>query len=166
MVKINKIILGTDEPGINPDSKELAMVIVNRLGLNPRKKGSTEHMYNILLELYERVKKASQSKNPIEAVMTVEEMATYARISRQTMYEYLDRWLILNLITKTTYIDQNGKVVIGYRLNGNTLESTFEKVKVKINTNLQMTEKYISELQKIIKNEKISKAQKEKTQTK
>ena len=78
------------------------------------------------------------------------------------MYEYLGRWTTLDLIIKATYIDQDSKVIIGYKLNGNTLENAFEKVKAKINNNLQMTEKYLQELQKIVKNEKISRSQKSK----
>jgi hypothetical protein len=49
--------------------------------------------------------------------------------------------------------------VIGYKLNGNTLEQAFEKTKAKINNNLQFTQKYILELQKTLKNEKISQAE-------
>ncbi len=157
-----KLILNDDEPSINPTAEELAKVIVKRLGLEPRKKGSTEHMHAVLVELYEREKLAGQTKDPTKAVITVEEMAIHAHISRQTMYEYLGRWTALDFIIKATYIDQERKVIIGYKLNGNTLESAFGKVRAKISNNLQLTEKYLEELQKLIKNEKISKAQREK----
>ena len=160
---MGKIVLYDEEPGINANSEELAKVIVKRLGLEPRKKGSTEHMHEVLLELYERSKESAQKKNPTIAIMTVEEMAIKARISRQTMYEYLGRWTSIDLIIKATYIDKDNKVVIGYKLNGNTLESAFTKIKAKINTNLMMTEKYITELQKTIKNEKISMTQRRKS---
>ena len=36
--------------------------------------------------------------------MTVEEMGNAAGITRQTMYDYLKRWIDLDIITKTTYI--------------------------------------------------------------
>lgn len=159
---MNKIILTDIEPSINATSDELADVAICRLGLMPRKKGSTEKMNKVLIELYERAKKANREKNPREAVMTVEDMGVFAGITRQTMYDYLKRWLMLDLITKTSYIDPSNKVVIGYKLNGNTIELAFEKARAKVNNNLELTLKYIRELQKIIKNEKISQSQKEK----
>lgn len=155
---MEKIILTDVEPGMNPNSDELARVIVDRLGLNPRKENSTKDMYRTFLEFYERAKQAAQQKNPEVAVITVEEMAIYARISRQTMYDYLRRWTHLNLIIKTSYI-KDGKVIIGYKLNGSTLENAFEKARVKIQNNLDLTQKYVSELQRVLKNEKISKSQ-------
>jgi len=78
------------------------------------------------------------------------------------MYEYLSRWLMLDLIIKTSYIGIDNKVVVGYKLNGATLESAFEKAKTRINNNLDLTQKYIQELQKLVKNEKISQKQKSK----
>lgn len=151
-----KIILSDVTPAsVTPDSKELANVIIARIGLSPRKKGSTENMHKTLIELYERTKKANQEKRPEIAVMTVEEMGAYAGITRQTMYEYLDRWTTLDLIVKTSYIWES-KVVIGYKLNGNTLEAAFERVLLKIKNHLEFTQKYIRELQKTIKNEKLS----------
>ena len=158
----NKIILTNFEPDINANSDELASVLIQRLGLMPRKKGSTEQMNKVLIELYERAKEAARFKNPTKSIMTVEDMAYFAGITRQTMYDYLKRWLELDLIIKTSYIDENHKVVIGYKLNGNTLEQAFEKARARINNNLDFTLKYIRELQKVIKNEKISQAQKKK----
>lgn len=154
----NKFILHNIEPNINPSSEELADVIVQRIGLMPRKKGSTEKMNMVLLEIYEKSKRANREKSPREAIMTVEEMAMHAGITRQTMYDYLKRWLFLELITKTSFVDQNNSVIIGYKLNGNTLESAFEKTRAKIANNMEYTMKYIQELQKTVKNEKISKA--------
>jgi len=158
---MRKIILTNVEPGINPKSDELADVIITRLGLMPRKKGSTEKMNQVLIELYERTKRAHREKKPTEAVMTVEEMGTFAGITRQTMYDYLKRWLELDLITKTSYIGLNEKVVIGYKLNGNTLENAFEKCRIRIKNNLEFTLKYIQEFQKILKNEKTKQLQQE-----
>ena len=119
-------------------------------------------MNRVLIELYERAKAAAREKRQTKAVMTVEEMGKFAGITRQTMYDYLKRWLALDLITKTSFIGQDEKVNIGYKLNGNTLEMAFDKAKTRINNNLEFTQKYIVELQKIVKNEKISKSQKEK----
>lgn len=156
MQEKEKITLQDITPSsMNPDSKELANVIISRIGLIPRKKGSTEDMYKILLDLYERTKRASQEKKLELAVMTVEDMGNLAGITRQTMYEYLDRWTTLDLIVKTSYIWE-GKVVIGYKLNGNTLEAAFERVLLKIKNHTEITQKYIKELQKTIKNEKLS----------
>jgi hypothetical protein len=151
-----KIQLTNAEAEMNPSSLDLAGVLIERLGLMPRKKGSTEKMNNVLVEFYERAKNASRIKDPTKSIMTVEEMGYHAGITRQTMYDYLKRWLELDLIVKTSFIDQQNNVVIGYRLNGNTLEQAFEKARMRINNNLDTTMKYMRELQKVIKNEKIS----------
>ncbi len=159
-----KIVLADVDSDINASSEELAGVIVQRLGLMPRKRGSTEKMNLVLIELYERAKEASRRKEPKRALMSVEDMAFFAGITRQTMYDYIKRWISLDLITKTSYIDDKNKVVIGYKLNGNTLEQAFEKARQRISNNLDLTLKYIRELQKTLKNEKISKSIKEKEQ--
>ena len=111
---------------MNPTSEELAKIVMSRVGLEPRKSGSTDKMHRCLLELYERSKIANREKNLEKAVMTVEEMAFFAGITRQTMYDYLKRWIALSLIMKTSHINNN-KVIIGYKLNGTTLEQAFEK---------------------------------------
>ncbi len=152
--------LTNDEPGMAPDSKEMANVIISRMGLTPRKKGSTDMMYRVLIELYERVKLSSKEKKPELAVLTVEEMGNLANITRQTMYEYLKRWTDFELVTKTTYIYE-GKVIVGYKLNGVTLENAFEKAAVRIRNNVEQTLRYVKELQNSIKNEKISETMKQ-----
>lgn len=157
-----KIVLNSTEPSsMNPKAEELANIVIDRIGLNPRKKGSTDKMFRTLIELYERMKKAMQNKKPEEAVMTVEEMGAFAGITRQTMYDYLKRWTALDLIVKTSYIYE-GKVIIGYKLNGINLENAFEKAFVRIKNNLETTQKYVKELQKTIKNEKLSQKMKQK----
>jgi hypothetical protein len=161
-----KIILTSVEPNMNATSEELAQTIIDRLGLMPRKKGSTERMNKVLVELYERSKDGSQSKDPTKSIMTVEAMAYFAGITRQTMYEYLKRWLELDLITKVSFVDAQHQVIIGYKLNGNTVELAFDKARARINNNLDLTLKYIKELQRVLKNEKISLAQKGKSEQK
>ncbi|HME87226.1 MAG TPA: hypothetical protein VKE88_02340 [Candidatus Nanoarchaeia archaeon] len=153
-----KIIISDHEPGMNPTAEELTKVIMQRMGLMPRKEGATDKMHNVLAELYERMKGAQREKRPESSVMTVEELGLHAGITRQTMYDYLKRWLELDLITKTSYIHE-GKVIVGYKLNGSTLESSFEKAVQKVNNHLETSMKYVRELQKLIKNEKISSAQ-------
>ena len=155
-----RIIMTHDEPSIDAGSEEMATVVINRLGLMPRKTGSTENMNRVLIELYERAKKASREKKPTHALMTVEEMGSHAGITRQTMYDYIKRWLELDLIMKTSYIDKEEKVVIGYKLNGHTLENAFEKARARVNNHMDLTLKIIRELQKTIKNEKIRQSQK------
>ncbi|MBW2965064.1 hypothetical protein KY363_06410 [Candidatus Woesearchaeota archaeon] len=157
--KASKIVLQNHEPSMNPTSEELARIIMTRLGLEPRKSGATDKMYRVMTELYERAKVAHREKKPEHAVMTVEEMGAFAGITRQTMYDYLRRWLELSMIVKTSYIVDN-KVVIGYKLNGSTLETSFEKARQQVLNNLELTNKYIQELQRRIKNEKISQTQK------
>ncbi|MEK6886925.1 MAG: hypothetical protein AABW88_03765 [Nanoarchaeota archaeon] len=153
-----KIVLTNHEPNMNPTADELSKVIMHRMGLMPRKEGSTDKMQNVLVEMYEKMKSAQREKHPEAAVMTVEEMGLHAGITRQTMYDYLKRWVELDLINKTSYI-ADGKVIIGYKLNGNTLESAFEKSVQRITNYLETSMKYVRELQKLIKNEKISASQ-------
>lgn len=153
-----KIILTNHEPGISANSEELAKILLCRIGLMPRKSGSTDKMHRTLLELYERTKHAYRFKRPEKAVMTVEEMGMYAGITRQTMYDYLKRWIDISLIIKTSYIS-GGKVTIGYKLNGNTLEQAFDRVVNTIRGNLDLTQRYIRELQRLVKNEKIAESQ-------
>ncbi|HIH41123.1 TPA: hypothetical protein HA239_01805 [Candidatus Woesearchaeota archaeon] len=88
-------------------------------------------------------------------------MGNVAGITRQTMYDYIKRWIDLDLIIKTSYIFE-GKVIIGYKLNGATLENAFEKAAVKIKNNLELTLKYVRELQNSIKKEKISETMRQK----
>ena len=154
-----KIILTNHEPGLNPTADELSKVILARIGLMPRKKGSTDKMHQTLLELYERSKDSYRKKKPELAIMTVEDMGAFAGISRQTMYDYLGRWTELGIITKTSFVN-DGKVLIGYRLNGNTLEKAFERSMSVVMDNLNETQKLIRELQRFVKNEKISETQK------
>ena len=154
-----KIILNGIEASMNPTSEELAKVILYRVGLMPRKKGATEQMFKTFLELYERAKTSYRDKKPEKSVMTVEEMGLFAGITRQTMYDYLGRWLELGLIQKASYI-KDDRVIIGYKLAGPTLETAFEKAMTKINSHMELTVKYVGELQKLIKNEKISMTQK------
>jgi len=144
-----------------PDSAELAEVIVGRIGLMPRKKGSTKEMYKTLIELYERTKQANRDKKPELAVMTVEEMGNYAGITRQTMYDYLRRWVDLDIISKTSYIYE-GNVIIGYKLNGNTLEQAFMKAAARVKSNLETTLRYVKDLQNALKKEKISESMRNK----
>lgn len=157
-----KIILSDVMPiSTNPDSDELSKTIIKRIGLMPRKKGSTDSMHKVLTHIYERMKKSNQNKRPEQAIMTVEEMGNCANITRQTMYEYLSRWTEIDLIIKTSYIWE-GKVIIGYKLNGNTLEAAFERAFVKIKNNMDLTLKYVKELQKNLKNEKLKEQYKQK----
>ena len=156
--KSEKIVLNGIEPSINPDSDELANVVLSRIGLLPRKKGATDKMHRTLLEMYERAKQSYRVKKPELSVMTVEEMGMHAGITRQTMYDYLRRWTEINLIVKTSYI-YDGKVVVGYKLNGNTIEQAFEKAMSTIKMNMDATQRYIRELQRLVKNEKIAETQ-------
>lgn len=151
-----KYILTDDEPKLSHSSDELAQILMYRIGLAPRKKGATESMYKVLLSFYEQMKVSHSQKDPKISVLTVEEMAHIAQISRQTMYEYLERWTTLHFITKVSFYDNQKKLVTGYKLNGTTLVEAFEKSETVIQKNLMQTKNLFSELQKKIKNEKIS----------
>lgn len=89
------------------------------------------------------------------AVLPVEVMAMHAGIKRQTMYDYLGRWLGLNILKKTSFVS-DGKVVIGYELNGTNLEGAFKKAEQVISSHATETVDLIKELQNQVKKEKLS----------
>jgi hypothetical protein len=128
--------------------EDIAKTLLARFGLLPRKKDGNAQMHKLLLELSERKKAANRDKKPELAVMPVEDMGTFAGIKRQTMYEYLHRWLDLNILKKTSFVN-SGKVVIGYELNGTNLEGAFRK------KHLDDSFKLIELLQSEIKKEKL-----------
>ncbi|MFT4312237.1 MAG: hypothetical protein ACMXYF_03335 [Candidatus Woesearchaeota archaeon] len=150
------ISLGVIEAPPGSSADQLAKVVLERLGLQPKKRGSTEHMHKTLVEFYERAKHATAKKDQKLAVLTVDEMALFAKISRQTMYEYLSRWTAIGLIQKVTYIDDQKKVIIGYKLSGSSLSDAFAKVKSVVAEQLEQTSQYIDALQRSLKNEKIA----------
>lgn len=112
-------------------------------------------MEQILLELYERKKLATRERRPEKGLMTVEEMGVFAGIKRQTMYDYLRRWLTLNILKKISFVN-DGKVIIGYELNGINVESAFKKAEQTIRNHIEISLHLIEELQNNIKKEKIS----------
>lgn len=134
--------------------EDIAKTILARFGLLPRKKDGNAQMHKLLLELSERKKAANREKKPEIAVMPVEDMGLFAGIKRQTMYEYLHRWLDLNILKKTSFVS-NGKVVIGYELNGTNLEGAFRKAESTIKTHLDDSFKLIEHLQSEVKKEKL-----------
>ncbi|RLE45762.1 hypothetical protein DRJ22_03620 [Candidatus Woesearchaeota archaeon] len=148
-----EIQLNKTEP-IGKEKEELAKVLLARFGLLPRKKDGIAKFDKLLLELYERKKQANREKKPETAVMPVEEMALYAGIKRQTMYDYLKRWLDLQILKKTSFVSE-GKVVIGYELNGNNLEGAFRKAEATIKAHIDTSFRIIEELQLEIKKEKL-----------
>lgn len=148
-----KIQLEHKEPE-QTTSEHLAHVLLARFGLLPRKKDGSAQMHKLLLELYERKKKANRNHQPEQAVMPVEEMSNHAFIARQTMYDYLNRWLDLNILKKTSFVS-NGTVIIGYELNGPTLESAFRKAETTIKNHLEYSFKLLEDLQNTVKKEKL-----------
>ena len=152
-----KIQLEKTEELPNSNPAELAKVILSRFGLLPRKKDGTAEMHKLLLELNERKKMAVREKKPETAVITVDEMALFAGIKRQTMYDYLRRWLDLNLLKKTSFVS-DGRVIIGYELNGTSLEGSFRKAEEVIRSHLNYSFQLLETLQNEIKREKIKKS--------
>jgi hypothetical protein len=144
--------------GAPPD--ELARVLLARFGLLPRKRDGAAKMHHLLLELSERKKAANREKKPEAAVMPVEQMASFAGIARQTMYEYLRRWLDLNILKKTSFVS-DGKVVIGYELNGTNIEGAFRKAESVIRSHLDHSFRLVDVLQSEIKREKLRKGEAE-----
>ena len=121
-----KIHLHSIEPVPDANQDELAKVVLARFGLLPKKRDAKAQFSRLLLELYERKKTANRDRRPEAAVMTVQEMGAYAGIARQTMYDYLSTWKILQILKKTSFVS-DGRVVIGYELNGQNLEGAFKK---------------------------------------
>lgn len=150
-----KIQLEHKETTDQANTEEVAKVLLHRFGLVPRKKDGNARMHTLLLELYERKKEANRDKKPEASVMPVEEMGSFAGIKRQTMYEYLHRWLDLNILKKTSFVS-DGKVVIGYELNGTNLENAFRKAETVIKNHLDDSFKLVEHLQNEIKKEKIT----------
>src|SRR3972149_5845124 len=148
-----EFLLGNAEP-VNHEVEELAKVLIARFGLAPRKKDGSAQLHKLLLQLYERKKEANREKRPEAAVMPVEEMALHAGIKRQTMYDYLRRWLDLQILKKTSFVS-NGKVVIGYELNGTNLEGAFRKAEATLKAHMDSSFRMIEHLQNEIKKEKL-----------
>ena len=148
-----EFLLDNTEP-VNHEVEELAKVLIARFGLAPRKKDGNAQLHKLLLELYERKKAANREKKPEAAVMPVEEMALHAGIKRQTMYDYLRRWLDLQVLKKTSFVS-GGKVVIGYELNGTNLEGAFRKAESTLKAHLDTSFRIIENLQNEVKKEKL-----------
>lgn len=149
-----KIELDTVEPVEQASSEELAKIILARLGLVPRKRDALAKFHQLLIELYERKKNANRDRKPELAVMTVEEMGVFAGIKRQTMYDYLGRWLHLNVLKKTSFVS-DGKIVSGYELNGSNIEAAFHKAEFVIQNHLSTTFNIVKDFQNEIKKDKL-----------
>ncbi len=149
-----KVQLERAEALPDADTEELARVLLCRFGLLPRKRDGSAKMHKLVLELYERKKLANRENKPELAVLPVEEMASVASIKRQTMYEYLHRWLDLSVLKKTSFVS-SGKVIIGYELNAPNLQGAFEKAQQTIHQHLEQSMKLIEKLQNEIKREKL-----------
>ena len=152
-----KFVLENAEALPDAPTEELARVLLARFGLLPRKKDGEAKMHSLLLQLYERKKAANRERKPETAVMPVDEMGAFAGIARQTMYEYLHRWLELGILKKTSFV-ANGKVVIGYELNGTNLEAAFRKAEAIVHSHLVESFRVVERLQNEAKREKLTKA--------
>ncbi|MBI4145808.1 hypothetical protein HY489_00555 [Candidatus Woesearchaeota archaeon] len=148
-----EFLLDNAEP-VNNNVEELSKIVLARFGLLPRKKDGSAQLHKLLLELSERKKQANRERQPERAVMPVEEMALHSGIKRQTMYEYLRRWLDLQVLKKTSFVS-NGKVVIGYELNGTNIDGAFRKAENTLKNHLDTSFKLIEQLQNEIKKEKL-----------
>jgi hypothetical protein len=156
----DKFVLESSEALPDAPPEELARVLLSRFGLLPRKRDGAAKMHSLLLELYERKKVANRDRKPEAAVMPVDEMGSFAGIARQTMYDYLHRWLDLQILKKTSFV-ADGKVVIGYELNGTNLEGAFRKAESTITAHLATSFRLIEQLQTDIKRQKLVKEPKE-----
>jgi hypothetical protein len=155
-----KIELDLVEPVEQASSDELAKIILARIGLLPRKKDALANFHKLLIELYERKKIANRDRKPELAIMTVEEMGLQAGIKRQTMYDYLNRWLLLNVLKKTSFVS-DGKIITGYELNGSNPEAAFKKAEYVIQNHLSTTFDIIRDFQNELKKEKLKQSPRE-----
>jgi hypothetical protein len=151
-----KIELKYMNPGQGADSDELSRVVLARFGLMPRKKDAKAGFHRLILEMYEKKKAANNEKKPELAVMNVEEMGAISGIKRQTMYDYLRRWTNLQILKKTTLVN-NGAVIMGYELNGINLENAFRKAEAIIQEHVSKSIEIVKELQNEVKKEKLRK---------
>jgi len=149
-----KIELDLVEPVDNASSEELAKIILARLGLLPRKVDALAKFHKLLIEFYERKKLANKEKKPELAVLTVEEMGLHAGIKRQTMYDHLNRWLVLNFLKKTSFVS-DGKIITGYELNGPNIEAAYKKAEYYIHGHLNTTFEIIKQFQNELKKDKL-----------
>jgi len=149
-----KFELHAIEPVPESTHDELAKVVLARFGLLPKKRDAKAKFTGLLLELYERKKAANRERKPELSVMTVEQMAAYAGIARQTMYDYLTTWKELQVLKKTSFVNE-GKVVIGYELNGQNLEGAFRKADNVLRAHSELSLSMIRQLQNEIKKEKL-----------
>lgn len=149
-----KFVLEGNEALPDASTEELARVLLARFGLLPRKADGSAKMHTLLLQLYERKKEALRDRKPERAVLPVEEMGAFAGIARQTMYEYLHRWLELGILKKTSFVAE-GSVVIGYELNGANLEAAFRKAETVLQNHVESSFKLIERLQNDIKRDKL-----------
>lgn len=155
-MKSIKIQLEQAEAVDGANTEELCRVLLARFGLLPRKKNADAQLHRLMLELYERKKQASREKRPELSVMPVEDMAVYASIKRQTMYEHLARFLQFGILKKTSFVS-GGRVVIGYELNGQSLEAAFRKAESAISSHVEKSFKLIETLQNELRREKLRK---------
>lgn len=151
-----KIELKYMNPGQGANSDELSRVVLARFGLMPRKKDAKAGFHRLILEMYEKKKAANNEKKPELAVMNVEEMGAISGIKRQTMYDYLKRWTNLQILKKTTLVN-NGAVITGYELNGINLENAFRKAETIIREHVNKSIEIVKELQNEVKKEKLRK---------
>ena len=149
-----KFQLGHQEPLPDATSEELAKILLARFGLTPRKKDASAQFHHLLLELYERKKQANREKKPEAAVMPVDVMSVFAGFKRQTMYDHLSRWLDLNILKKTSFVAE-GKVIIGYELNGPTLEAAFRKAETTVKNHVEESLNIAQQIQNQVKREKL-----------
>ena len=73
----------------------------------------------------------------------------YSRVAHDSRPIFL-----LNLLKKTSFVS-DGKVVIGYELNGNNLEGAFRKAEATIKAHIDTSFRLIEQLQSEIKKEKL-----------
>ena len=154
MPKTHKFELEHIEPLPDATTEEITRIVLARFGLLPRKSDGIAKMHNLLSELSERKKQSNREKKPEAAVLPVEEMALHAGIKRQTMYDYLSRWTKLNVLKKTSFVS-NGKVIIGYELNGSNLESAFRKAEMSIRNHCEESIELVKKLQNEVKRDKL-----------
>ena len=74
---------------------------------------------------------------------------------KQTYKQFFNgRWLQLGILKKTSFVS-NGKVIIGYELNGPNLEASFKKAQTVLHNHAETSIQIVRDLQTTIKKEKL-----------
>ena len=139
---------------IKNEEKHIIRRVLITYGINSRRKDSTADFTDLIHELYER-KKKSKKNNVNDSLMFSEEIAKLTGLDLKSVYKHIRRLVDLGIITPIE-AKQNERKKTAYFLAKDNLVDVFESINQKIDTNLMESVAMMKRVQKIIKNEKLS----------